>query len=80
MKQKTVKIPPVVKKREHTPEGANVPTQITVYKCLCGLGRIEHHRVPGFGDDWFEFKCLLCKMRYRPIIDRSGSEWIVYPR
>ena len=49
-----VKIPKVLGKKEYYPDGANVPTQCTVHRCLCGKGTIEFHCVPGFDDEWFE--------------------------
>ena len=80
MDQEYVAAPRIVKEKEKYEKGANVPTHITVHKCLCGWGRIEHHRVPGFDDDWFEIKCLFCKLKYHPFIDQVGDEWLVTPK
>ena len=74
-----VKIPKVLEKKEYYPDGANVPTQCTVHRCLCGKGTIEFHCVPGFDDEWFEIKCLKCEKKYEPFIDRCGPQWKVYP-
>lgn len=75
------RIPRIVKRTEYYPEGANTTTLLTVHKCFCffGKGRIEHHRVPGFNDEWFEIKCKKCEKKYEPYIDQIGDEWILYP-
>ena len=73
------KIPKIVEQKEYYPQGANIPTQLTVYECFCGKGKIEYHRVPGFDDDWFVFRCCKCEKKYQPFIDQCGSEWKVYP-
>ncbi len=71
-------IPKVIEEKEYYPKGANCPTQVTVYECFCKKGRVEYHRVPGFGDEWFEIRCPKCKRKYEPYIDRCGYEWKVY--
>ena len=75
------KIPKIIEKREYYPDGANTPTLVNVHKCFCilGKGTVEHHRVPGFNDEWFEIKCKRCEKRYEPFIDRCGDRWMVYP-
>ena len=67
----------LIEKREDYEDGANVPTMIDVYKCFCGLGRIEHHRVPGFDDNYSIIKCLICKSKYR-FIDTAGHKWEIH--
>jgi hypothetical protein len=74
------KIPQLIKEREAFEGEANVPTYIRTHKCFCGKGEIDHCRVPGFSDEYFEFRCEVCEEKYHPIIDRSGDEWIVYPK
>ena len=80
MDYKYKRIPKVKKERVYYENGANVATEVTVYKCLCflGWGRIEHHRVPGFDDDWYEIHCPICKRKYHSFIDQIGQEWKVY--
>ena len=51
---------------------------VAVHECFCQKGRIEHHRIPGFDDEWFEIHCPECKKKYQPYIDQSGDQWIVY--
>ena len=75
---KYVKIPKLIERRSYFEDGANIATEVEVHKCICGKGRIEHHYVPGFDDDWYEFLCEDCEGKYHPFIDRSGKEWIVY--
>ena len=70
-------IPRMLEEKEVYPEGANAPTRVTVYECLCKKGRIEYHCVPGFGDDWFEIRCKACEKRYT-YIERCGYQWRVY--
>ncbi len=74
------KIPRIIRKKEYYPEGANTPTLVNVHKCFCllGKGTIEHHRVPGFDDEWFEIKCKKCEKKYEPFIDRCGDKWKLY--
>ena len=70
-------IPKKISYREEYEKGANVPDQITVYKCLCGKGTIEHHNTPGFDDDYFTIECPACKKKYS-YISRSGYQWQIY--
>lgn len=79
MEYEYVKVPKVIERKEHYPEGSNWSTQVVVYECLCGAGTIEYYRVPGFDDDWFEFHCPACQAKYRSFIDWCGNEWKVYP-
>lgn len=78
MEYKYIKIPRIIEKREYYPDGANAPTLVNVHECFCKKGTVEHHRVPGFNDEWFEIKCKKCEKKYEPFIDRCGSEWKVY--
>lgn len=74
------KIPKIIKKKEYYPDGANAPTMVDVHKCFClfGRGTVEHHRVPGFNDEWFEIKCKKCEKKYEPFIDQCGDMWQLY--
>ena len=63
--------------KENYEKGANVPDQVTVYKCFCGKGTIEYHNVPGFDDSFFTIVCKSCNKKYR-YIDWCGYEWKVY--
>ena len=65
--------------RDVYPNGANSPTHVTVYKCLCGGGTFEYHRVPGFDDDYTVNCCPACKETYS-FIDYSGRNWKCYLR
>ena len=58
-------------------KNANVPDQITFYKCFCGKGTIEYHCVPGFDDRFFYIECPYCNKKYR-YMDWCGNEWKVY--
>ena len=80
MEYEYIKIPMIIEKREYYPQGANAPTLCTVHKCFCGNGTVEHHRVPGFDDEWFEFQCKKCDQKYEPFIDQCGPQWKVYLR
>lgn len=77
MRREFVKIPKPIEKRDEYPDGANWPTQITVYPCFCKKGTIEHQRVPGFGDDFYTIECPICEETY-DYIEACGREWIVY--
>ena len=72
------KIPKIIEKREYYEDGANIATQVTVHKCFCKKGTIEHHRVLGFNDEWFVFCCPACEEKYYPFIDQCGPKWKVY--
>lgn len=67
----------ILEKREEYPDGANVPTQITVHKCFCGKGTINYECVPGFGDSYFVINCEECDEKYQ-YIELCGYEWKVY--
>ena len=71
-----VKIPKKISEREEYPDGANHPTRVTVYKCLCGKGTIEYNCGPGFDDDWFDIICERCDEKYA-YITRCGNKWEV---
>ena len=73
-----VKIPRIKKRTEYYEDGANTATQLTIHKCFCKKGTIEHHKVPGFDDDWFEINCPICDEKYHSFIDVCGKEWKVY--
>ena len=76
MRSEYKKIPMVIEKKEYCPEGANHPTLVTVYQCFCGKGTVEHHRVPGFNDEYFEICCEACDGKYAHI-EQCGREWLV---
>lgn len=80
MDYKYKKIPRVIRRKSKYIDGANVPTEITVHRCFCGLGRIRYCHTPGFDDDYFEIKCPICKIRYHEFIDQCGDEWKVYKK
>ena len=68
--------------KEEYAEGANHPTTVTVHRCFCGIfsrGRIEHHRVSGFDDDFFVIACPRCRKKY-DYISEMGYEWEVLER
>ena len=71
--------PEQIGKRQYLPEGANCPTEVTIFRCFCGGGSVEHHRVPGFGDDWFEICCNECSKNYSEI-RVEGNRWKVFTR
>ena len=71
-------IPKIIEKREYHPDGANYPTTLAVHECFCGKGRIEHHYISGFDDEYYLIRCPRCKRKYTDIIDRIGYEWRVY--
>ena len=77
MEYKYKRIPKVIERKDYYPDGANCPTQVTVHKCFCRRGTIEHHCVRGFGDEWFEIKCKKCEEKYS-YIELVGYEWKVY--
>ena len=79
MSREYKKLTKIIAKREEYEDGANVATHVDVHRCFCGLGRIEHHHTPGFDDDFFLIKCLICKRRYRYLC-QSGYKWEVYKR
>jgi hypothetical protein len=78
---RTVKYLPVPRlkgEEQRYPDGANCPTLVRIYECLCKKGEIEYHRVPGFDDDYFVVKCTACDKRYRYICFSGPSTWEVY--
>ena len=77
MNYEYVKIPKIKNKRTYYEEGANVPTYVDEHECLCGKGTIEHHRVPGFDDDFFVILCEKCEERCR-YVEISGYQWKIY--
>ena len=66
------KIPRVIRREERD------YTQVAIHKCFCRRGTIEHCRVPGFDDEWFEILCPRCAKKYEPYIDQCGPMWRVY--
>lgn len=66
-----------IESKEIYEDGANVPDQVTYYKCFCGKGTIEYHNVPGFNDSFFWIECPHCENKYR-YIEWCGYEWKVY--
>ena len=77
MNYEYVKIPKITARRTEYSDGANVPSYVDVHECICKSGSIEHHRTPGFDDDFFTIKCKDCNTKYR-YIEVSGSEWKLY--
>jgi hypothetical protein len=67
----------LIRKKVLYPDGANTPTYIDVHRCFCRLGRIEHHRTPGFDDDFLLIKCPMCRAKYS-YVDQCGYDWKVY--
>lgn len=62
---------------EVTPEGANVPTIVTRYRCPCRKGTIANERIPGFGEDYFVIECPVCDEKYG-YVERVGYELYFY--
>lgn len=77
MKSKKVKPTKIIEKKEIYEDGANVPDCITVHKCFCGKGCIEHHVTPGFDDNYFVICCEKCEQEYDYICE-IGYEWEVF--
>ena len=78
MDYKDIKIPKLLSKREVYPEpDANIPTLIDVHRCPCGKGTVEHHRVPGFGDDFLDIICPECDEKYK-YAEVIGYTWRLY--
>ena len=61
-----IKIPKLIKEEETYPDGANSPTYVKTYKCMCGKGVIEEERVAGFNDHYITLECENCEMKYHP--------------
>ena len=80
MKEIEIKKTKLLSQREKYPKGANSPTIVTKYKCLCGLGRIIEENVIGFNDHFITIRCIRCLRKYQPFIDQIGDEWIVYEK
>lgn len=67
--------------KETYPDGANTPTTVTTHRCFCFFslrGGIEHHRTPGFDDDFFVITCPRCRKKY-DYITQSGYDWEIFP-
>ena len=62
---------------EVTPEGANVATIITKYRCPCRKGKVANERVPGFGDDYYVIECPVCDEKYA-YVERVGYHLYYY--
>lgn len=77
MKTENRKPTQLIERRSEYERGANIATQIDVHKCFCGLGEIEHRRVPGFDDDYFAIKCPICNLKYC-FIGNMGYDWEVH--
>lgn len=63
---------------ETYPDGANSPTYITTYECLCGKGKIVEENTVGFGDHFVTLKCSACLKKYRSYIDIIGYDFVFY--
>ena len=70
----------VLSSKNYYPKGANSPTVITKYKCLCGWGKIIEENVIGFDDHFINIKCRRCLKKYHPFVDILGNEWVVYEK
>ena len=53
-----------VKESDVYPNGANSPTEVSVYKCPCKKGFIVYENVRGFDDSYAYFKCKDCEKKY----------------
>ena len=62
---------------EITPEGANVPTLVSRYRCPCRKGTVTNERIPGFGEDYFVIDCPVCDEKYG-YVERVGYELYFY--
>ena len=65
-------------RRDKYPRGANAPTTVTKYKCLCGWGKIVEYDTRGFNDHFVTLKCRRCLKKYHPFIDIFGYEFMFY--
>ena len=80
MKEEYIDKPKAISRETTYPDGANSPTYIIKYKCMCGEGLIEEERVPGFGDHFITLTCKKCLRKYHSIIDQCGDEFILYKK
>jgi len=69
-----------IKQRTTYPQGANSPTIITKYVCLCKWGRIVEENTIGFDDHFVTLTCRRCLKQYHPFIDIIGDEFKFYPK
>lgn len=69
-----------IKRIEKYPRGANSPTIVTKYKCLCGRGKIVEHNTVGFNDHFVTLECRRCLKTYHPFIDICGDSFKLYPK
>ena len=54
----------VIKSYDEYPDGANFPTSVTEYKCVCKKGKVVYKRIAGFDDDFAIIKCASCRKKY----------------
>lgn len=65
-------------KKNEYPSGANSPTVVTRYKCLCGKGEIVKYDTVGFNDCFVTLACKECEKIYHSFIDISGEDFKLY--
>jgi hypothetical protein len=78
MDYKYIKITNKIKEEIKYPKGANTPTYITTYECLCGCGVIVERDVRGFNDHFITIDCKKCLEKYHSFVDVVGYEWKIY--
>ena len=66
------------RRKEKYPRGANSPTITTVYKCLCGKGKIVEENTIGFNDHFVTLECRKCLKTHHPFVDIVGNEFKFY--
>ena len=69
----------LLSRKDTYPRGANAPTVVTRYRCLCGWGKIVERDTPGFNDHFVTLECLICQRKYQPFVDICGDEFVFYP-
>ena len=80
MEEFDIKKTKMISSKVKYPKGANSPTIITKYKCLCGWGKIVEEDVRGFNDHFVTIKCFRCRRKYHPFVDIIGDEWRFYKK
>ena len=77
METYTVKISKLKKisEAEEYPDGANSPTVVTKYRCLCGKGEIVEENTIGFNDHFVMLECEECEKKYHPFVDIVGYDF-----
>lgn len=70
----------LLERKDEYPEGANSPTIVTEYRCLCKEGKLVEYNTVGFNDHFVTLECKKCLRKFQPYVDIVGNSFKLYPK